>query len=130
MKKRFLVLTALIGVLGFTACPGNGLAGGGLNETWEGNAEFDTRIVPGRYLIRENNGKLSGDYQNCNETFSQCQASGSLVGTRDQNSISFVISINNQDAAEFIGTTESTLKIMEGTIRDPDGTGTLRLNKK
>jgi hypothetical protein len=120
-----------MGVAMFSSCnPNAGLNGGGVSGTWEGNAEFDTRIVPGRYLIRESNGKLSGDFQSCNENFNQCQASGTISGTRDQNSISFVIKVGNQDAVEFIGTTESTQKIMEGTVRDAEGTGTMRLNKK
>ncbi len=130
MKKRFLAPTALIAVLGFTSCPGSGLAGGGLSGTWQGTAQFETKIVPGRYAIQESNGKLSGNYQECNENFSQCQNVGTIVGTRDQNTIRFVIKVSNQDAAEFGGTTDSTQKIMEGTIRDSEGTGTLRLEKK
>jgi hypothetical protein len=130
-KIPLFVFSLTVGVLSLSSCnPNAGLNGGGVSGTWQGNAQFEARFVPGRYLIRENNGKLSGDYQNCNETFSQCQTSGTIVGNRDQNAISFVIKINNQDAAEFIGTTESTQKIMEGSIRDSDGTGTLRLDKK
>ena len=130
-NKPGLVALVLMGVVMFSSCNLNaGLNGGGLSGTWEGNAEFDTRIVPGRYLIRESSGKLSGEFQSCNENFSQCQAIGTISGTRDQNSISFVIKVNNQDVVEFIGTTESTQKIMEGTVKDAEGTGTMRLNKK
>ena len=131
INKPGLVALVLMGVVMFSSCnPNAGLNGGGLSGTWEGNAEFDTRIVPGRYLIRESSGRLSGDFQSCNETFIQCQASGTISGTRDQNSIGFVIKVNNQDVVEFLGTTESTQKIMEGTVKDAEGTGTMRLNKK
>jgi hypothetical protein len=122
LLKTKIVLSCLIGMVSLSSCPQNGAPGAGLSGTWQGTAQFDTKIIPGRYLIR--------DYQNCNENFSQCQTGGAIVGTRDQNTISFLIKINNQDAAEFIGTTESTQKIMEGTIRDSEGTGTLRLDKK
>ncbi len=125
-----IVLSCLIGVVSLSSCPQNGGLGAGLSGTWQGTVQFETRIIPGRYVIRESGGKLSGDYSNCTEDFSQCQATGAIVGTRDQNTISFVIKINNQDAAEFGGTTDSTQKIMEGTLRDADGTGTLRLDKK
>jgi hypothetical protein len=129
-KQPLLVLSLMVGIVTLGSCNQNGGAGAGLSGTWQGTAQFDTKIIPGRYLIRESNGKLSGDYQNCNENFSQCQTGGTIVGTRDQNTISFLIKISNQDAAEFGGTTDSTQKIMEGTIRDSEGTGTLRLDKK
>lgn len=130
LLRTKIVLSCLIGIVSLSSCPQNGITGAGLSGTWQGTAQFDAKIIPGRYLIQENNGKLSGNYQDCNETFSQCQAAGTIVGTRDQNTISFVIKVNNQDAAEFIGTTESTQKIMDGTIRDSEGTGRLRLDKK
>lgn len=130
LLRTKIVLSCLIGIVSLSSCPQNGIPGAGLSGTWQGTAQFDAKIIPGRYLIQENNGKLSGDYQNCNENFSQCQTAGTIVGTRDQNSISFLIKVNNQDAAEFIGTTESTQKIMDGTIRDSEGTGRLRLDKK
>jgi hypothetical protein len=129
-KKQWRILSLVLGIATFCSCNQNGGLGGGLSGTWQGTAQFETRIIPGRYLIRESNGKLSGDYQDCNENFSQCQPVGTISGTREQNAISFLIKVNNQDVAEFIGTTESTQKIMEGTLRDSDGTGTLRLNKK
>ncbi len=129
-KPSLIVLSSLIGVVSLTSCPQSGVAGAGLSGTWQGTAQFDAKIIPGRYLIQESNGKLSGNYQNCNENFSQCQAGGTIVGTRDQNSISFLIKIDNQDAAEFIGTTDSIQRFMDGTIRDSDGTGRLRLDKK
>jgi hypothetical protein len=129
-KKPLLVLSLMFGMVTLGSCNQTGGLGAGLSGTWQGTAQFDSKIIPGRYLIRESNGKLSGDYQNCNENFSQCQAGGTIVGTRDQNSISFLIKVDNQDVAEFIGTTESTQKIMDGTIRDAEGTGTLRLDKK
>jgi hypothetical protein len=125
-----IVLSCLIGMASLSSCPQSGGLGTGLSGTWQGTAQFEAKIIPGRYAIQESNGKLTGNYQNCNENFSQCQAGGTIVGTRDQNSISFLIKVNNQDAAEFIGTTDSTQKIMDGTIRDSDGTGTLRLDKK
>jgi hypothetical protein len=125
-----IVLSCLIGMASLSSCPQSGGLGAGLSGTWQGTAQFEAKIIPGRYAIQESNGKLTGNYQNCNENFSQCQAGGTIVGTRDQNSISFLIKVNNQDAAEFIGTTDSTQKIMDGTIRDSDGTGTLRLDKK
>jgi hypothetical protein len=130
LLRTKIVLSGLIGIVSLSSCPQGTIPGGGLSGTWQGTAQFDAKIIPGRYLIQENNGKLGGNYQDCNETFTQCQNVGTIVGTRDQNSISFLIKVNNQDAAEFVGTTESTQKIMEGTFRDGDGTGTLRLDKK
>ena len=134
MKNWYLVLASLVGVLGFTSCPGGGVpsggGGGGLSGTWQGNAQFDGRFIPARYLIKETNGTLTGDVQDCNETFTQCQTVGSLGGKRDQSAVNFVVQVNNQVALLFAGTTDSTKTIMDGTVTDPQGNGTMRLDKK
>jgi hypothetical protein len=136
MKNWYQVLGALVGVLGLTSCPGGSVPGGGgggsggLSGTWQGNAQFEGRFIPARYLIKDTNGTLTGDVQDCNETFTQCQTVGNLGGKRDQSAVNFEVKVNNQVALSFAGTTDSTKTIMDGTVTDPQGNGTMRLDKK
>lgn len=125
-----VTLTGCPSSSGLNGAPGNPNAGPSIAGTWQGTLEVEGQTYFRRLVLRENAGRISGDYLGCADaTYAQCDRASDVSGTRNQ--VELKLSVK-EDATqiEFTGTTESTRTSMAGTIRSPTFEGSFSLSKR